>query len=251
MQTIRTKQILLSAALAALSTTTALRASTVVLGDPQAGGIGYKYTATLGQTDSAIFDNHVGAWSWEDNSLFSPGDDPVGWTHTSNWVALTLTQATTFTLRLERQAGVPWPSAGDPGRVASTASMYPSFTMWTGWDNDLAPQAFADLVNGGTPTDDWHTYNNDGLVAFAEDLTGVVGFVNNSTATFAEATYALPAGQYSIVLGSNAPANDSNRQGYRATLTTVPEPGTAAMLVAGLGVLALRRRRAQSDIGAR
>jgi hypothetical protein len=120
--------------------------------------------------------------------------------------------------------------------------MYPSFTIWSGWDNDLAPQSFADLVNGGTPTDDWHTYNNDGAVAWAEDLT-YVGHINNSTATFAESTFTLPAGQYSIVLGSNAPANDANRQGYRATFSTVPEPGTAILLLGGLAALNLHRRR--------
>ncbi len=233
----------LIAALTVLGTT-ALHASNVTLADPAAGGITYKYTAQLGGNDSAIFSSHVGAWSWEDNSLFGIGDDPVGWTHTSNWVALILDAPSVFTIRLKRDANVPQPISGDPGHLAATSSMFPSFTLWSGWDNDLMPAAVATSLGYDPLTaHDHHTYNNDGLVEWAEDLTGVVGFVNNSTDTFVEATYALPAGQYSLVLGSNAPATDPARQGYRATLTTVPEPGTAAMLLAGLTTLGLRRRR--------
>jgi hypothetical protein len=247
------QQHLLGAAFAALSITTTAFAANVSQTDPQTGGIGYRWTVTMGETDFATMTRHVGAWSWEDNSLFGgpgQGTEPVGWTHTSDWVALTLTDATTFTLRLESQAGVPWPGASPlEGRLASTASMFPSFTIWNGWDNDVMPQGIADTYATptspvGTVRDDHHTYDNDGPVVWAEDLGSVVGFVNNSTATFSEATYTLPAGQYSIVLGSNAPATDTDRQGYRATFTSVPEPSTAATLLAGLGTLALRRRRA-------
>jgi hypothetical protein len=221
-------------------------AGTVTTGDPLAGGIGYRAQISLSLEDTASFARHIGAWSWEDNSLFDPGDDPVGWTHSSDWLAVTLSAPTTLTLRLERNANVPWPSQTDLGRLASIASMFPSFTVWSGWDNDLAPQAFADLNSGGDPVNDWHTYNNDGAVDWAEDLT-YLGHVSNSTETFAELTFPnLPAGQYSVVIGSNAPANDTDRQGYLATFTTVPEPASALFL--GLGALALgcRRRRAGS-----
>jgi hypothetical protein len=218
--------------------------------EPNPGGIEYAFLVTLGGTDNASIQRHVGAWSWEDDSLFGPGDDPVGWTHTSDWVALTLTEATTFTLRLEAQAGVPWPSSEDPGRVASTASMRPSFSIYQGWDNDIVPDLNDPILVaawapfGGVPPNlgDHHTFNNDGAIFWAEDLT-YFDHVNNSTATFVEKTWTLPAGQYSISLGSNSTATDTDRQGYRATFTSVPEPTTAATLIAGFGVLALRRRR--------
>jgi hypothetical protein len=239
------QQHLLLAAFAALSTVAVhAHVDGPFITDPVAGGIKYRWYVELEPGESLSFDRHVGAWSWEDNSLFGPGDDAVGWTHTSDWVALTLNEATTFTLRLARQAGVPWPSAGEPGRTASIASMFPSFTGWAGIDQDLMPDDVAAALGYPPGTeDDHHTYNNDGPVVWAEDLTGVVGFVNNSTESYAEATFTLPAGEYSFVLGSNAPANDSDRQGYRATFTAVPEPTTAVSLLAGLGVLALRRRR--------
>ena len=65
--------------------------------------------------------------------------------------------------------------------------------------------------------------------------------VDNSTETFAQRTWSLPAGNYSIILGSNAPATDPVRQGYLATLTTIPEPTFAAL--AGLAAASLIRRR--------
>jgi hypothetical protein len=120
--------------------------------------------------------------------------------------------------------------------------MFPSFTIWSGLHNELVPQAFADLKNDGTRTNDWHDYANFGNVAWAPALS-YLGHVNNSTETSAERTWELPAGTYSIALGSNAPAQDATRQGYLATFTTVPEPTTALTLATGLLALANRRLR--------
>lgn len=213
----------------------AATASTVTLGDPVPntagppadGGIGYRWTVTMADNDSATFQRHVGAWSWEDNSLFNQGagEPPVGWTHTSDWVALSLTAPAIFTLRLERQEGVPAPTSGNPNAVAGTASMFPSFSIWAGWDGDGA---------------DNHTYNNRGDISWAEDLS-YLDHLDNSTLTAVERSWNLPAGNYSIVLGSNAPATDTQRQGYRATMNTIPEPSAAAL--AWLAALAAFRRR--------
>jgi hypothetical protein len=210
-------------------------AATISQTDPQEGGIGYKFTIGMERSDEAIFSSHVGAWSWEDDSLFDAetGEPPVGWTHTSNWVALTVAARVRLTVRIERDATVPWPSQSDPDRLAATASMFPSFTIFRGWDNDPVPPEFAARPEviaawadfGGVPPDlgDWHTYNNRGYVEWAEDLR-YIAHVDNSTLETIEHTFILEPGQYSIAIGSNAPATDPLRQGYRATFATEPAP---------------------------
>ena len=183
--------------------------------DPQEEGIGYTWTVVAGADDEGTFSSHVGAWSWEDNALFgNPGQSllPVGWTHTSNWVALKLTEEAYFTLTLERDANVPWPSMDEPERLADTSSMFPSLTLWRGWDND-----------GG----DHHTYNNRGNVAWAEDLR-YLDHVDNSTGDHITRTWRLPPGEYTLALGSNAPATNPNRQGYKATFHTHAVEGNLA-----------------------
>jgi hypothetical protein len=169
--------------------------------DPVTGGIGYAWTTLVKPGSSGSFSDHVGAWSWEDNALFAPGEPPVGWTHTSRWLALKLTDETFFSITLERDANVPWPSSEDPDRKADTSSMFPSLTLYRGWDN-----------TGG----ELHTYNNRGNVIWAEGIR-YVDHVDNSTQTSITRTWRLPAGEYSLALGSNAPANNTLRQGFKAT----------------------------------
>lgn len=207
---------------------------------PSDQGIPYHWDVTLGATDSATVVGHVGAWSWEDNSLFTPGTDPVGWTHTSHWAAVTLGAPAFFTITMNRQADVPWPSAQDPNRTTGASpSMFPSFTIFSGTDTT------------GTQN---HTWNNHPDPALG-DLTGAIGWadpvyldhIDNATELSITRTWLLPAGSYTVALGSNAPATNTDRQGYQAIFSTsqVPEPG-ALMLgaLAATATLARRRRRA-------
>jgi hypothetical protein len=235
------RSLLCLAGIALISTPSAL--ATITAGDPNAGGIGYAFQANLGANESASVQSHVGAWSWEDQSLFGVGEDPVGWTHTSNWYALTLEADSLFTLTVARDATVPIAGGG----FRPVDHMYPSFTIWSGWDNDAVPEAVA-LALGypavDLPIQDHHTYDNNGPVVWAEDI-GYLDSLANTTLESVSRTWSLPAGQYSIVIGSNAPSETSPpRQGYLATFTAaaVPEPATSLLTLAALGLVWHRRR---------
>ena len=224
---------------------------------PFEAGIGYAHTVNVRAGSNGSFSNHTGAWSWEDNALFAPGQQPVGWTHTSQWMALNVDEdEVLFTLQIERDANVPWPSQADPNRLADTSSMFPSFTVWRHWDNDPVPAGFKakpEVIEswaafGGVPDDlgDWHTYFNRGNVEWAEKLR-YLDHVDNATATTITRTYRLKRGQYSFAIGSNAPATNSLRQGFKLTYSTTlapkivigdPSPGGivyAWLITAGLG----------------
>lgn len=197
-------------------------------GRPSAG-VPYDWVISMNGYDSAVVSRHVGAWSWEDDALFnaSAGDPTVGWTHTTDWAAITLTDVTSLTIRLERATNVPDASS-------TSLSMFPSFTLFSGLDQD------------GTQNHTYYnrepgSYTDYSAGMWAEDLT-YMDHIDNSTATFVEKTYTLSPGTYTIAIGSNAPANDAERQGYALTLSTVPEPSSALLSsLAALGML-LRRR---------
>jgi hypothetical protein len=175
-------------------------------GDPVAGGISYAHQLTLEGSSAGSFSGHVGAWSWEDESLFAPGDPTVGWTHTSHWLALRVQQDMNVVITMTRDANVPWPSGLEPDRKADITSMFPSFTLWNNWDND------------GNDDD---SYSNRGNVTWAEDLL-YKDHIDNSTQDTITRTYFLRAGDYTMALGSNAPATNTNRQGYKISFATTP-----------------------------
>ncbi len=178
------------------------------------GGIGYTYTVIAKVGDSGNFSNRVGAWSWEDSSLPSaPGQKSLGWTHTSNWLALKLEEEAYFSFTMESDNNVPWPSIEDPDRKADTSHMKPSFTLYRGWDNDGS---------------DNHTYSNKGNVLWAEDIR-YMDHVDNSSANKVTRTWRLPAGEYTLALGSNATADTLLEQGYKVSYQAL----TAGAVVTG------------------
>lgn len=179
---------------------------------PLSGGIGYHWTVSIGGNDATTVDGVVGAWSWDEDAQPTTSK---GWTHTSNWIALTVTKRSRITIRLEKKGDIVDPYATVPGTLAGD-NLYPAYTIYSGWDGD-----------GG----DDHTYNNRGNITWAEDVT-YVNHVENSTSHTIEATWTFAPGKYSIALGGNSPSTlAEGRQGYLATLTS--ESLAAELLLKG------------------
>ena len=228
--------------LAAFGAATAAH-SAFTLGDVNAGGIGYYGYADLAAGQSTTFSTHTGAWSWEDQGIAPGGGE--GWTHTSVWVALNLTQAADVTISMIRDAAVVFAGSGNVGGFAATDNMFPSFTIWQNWDNDAMTAGAATALgyNPLAPPDDHHTYANSGNVLWAEDLT-YLSHVANNTNPSAAATYSLAAGNYTIVFGSESQSlTNPPRQGFAATITAAPEPSRALLFGLGLAGFIGRRRR--------
>lgn len=224
----------------------AAEASTILESDPQSGGISYRWTVTTGVNDFASVKRHVGAWAWEDATLFTAGETPVGWTHNSEWIALKLEADAYVTLRLTNAAGVTLPpSAANPDGLAFN-NLYPGMTIYSGWDNDFYSQAFADANSEGVLGHNWHSYVNRGDVEWAEDIHYFAHLEPNGTHVIEETIF-MPAGEYTIAVGGKSPSSSvEGRQGYEASFTTsvVPEPGSAVVaLIGGTALLARRRKR--------
>lgn len=205
-----------------------LQAATVTLGSPPSDGVQYRWTVEMDATDSTgtSIIRHVGSLSFNDPINFSDPDGYFGWTHTSDWIALELTEPAILTIDIQRQAGVP-NGAGTAGN-----QLYPAFGIWSGWH----------LTDG-----DSHVYNNAGNFNWAPGLSFIGNVFNGVGATFANDSFVLPAGQYSVIVGGNPPTGTTaSRQGYLATLTTepVPEPSSIILgMTAAVGLLLFARRR--------
>jgi hypothetical protein len=80
----------LALALFSPALTSTLHASTVI--SAPSGGVAYNSGLSLGGTDAGSVSGAVGQWSWQDPAVADANVPNGGWGHTSNWIAITLTE---------------------------------------------------------------------------------------------------------------------------------------------------------------
>lgn len=196
-------------------------------------GIYYNWTVNMNGNDTTAgspITGTVGSLSWNDPinaGEEAPGVDlGTGWTHTSNWTALTLTEATNLSVTL----------------AANGSSLVPAFTLYSGHQQ----------TDNGTNFG-YHVYNNAGnfdwsLVDPQADSSSL-NYVGNATAAGTDSsitkTFSLGPGLYSLVFGGNPPAGTAGAPvAYQATLSTVPVPAAVYLFGSGLiGLAGLARRK--------
>lgn len=221
----------------------AARAATVVSPlDPAAvpGVIDFQYDFyyVLGSDHVAQWASDTDAYSWDHPNLASA--DPVlgeqtGWTHLTRWVAFSVTDPVSFTVRLEAVSGVMIPDQNDPGSFIEAGSdLIPAFTLWSGFEVNREDSSLGlNNPNGG------HRWDNDGdLTTWMDQLAYLAHEGNGGSALFVERTFFLPAGNYTMNIAGHKPGAFDPvgvRDGFAATFRTAPIPEPSSMMLAFLG----------------
>ncbi|MGI9239585.1 MAG: PEP-CTERM sorting domain-containing protein, partial [Verrucomicrobiales bacterium] len=201
----------------------------------------------LGADHQAGWTGDTDAYSWDHPNLASANPDlgnQTGWTHLTRWVAFTLTEPVQLTIRIEQTDGVMIPDQNNPGElIGAGADLVPAFTLWSGFEADAEDGS----LGLGDPSGG-HRWDNDGNETFWADVLDYRSHDGNlGNGAFVEQTLFLPAGDYTMnIAGAKDGAFDPSgglRQGFAATLTTIPEPSALALLgVCAIGFLNRRRR---------
>ena len=200
-------------------TTTAM--ADVQYADPDEGGIGYEWTVSLGHHGSAEIVGSTGGKGSYEPAFESPN---IGWTHTTDWVALELETEVILEVEVSRQEGVYElkvdRETGEKSYATSGAMLYPAISIYSGWDS--------------TTEKEQGSFNPVG------DFWSTVDYKASEYSKFGESTIVwrskMPAGKYSINIGGvNAiycaedDACYNGAHGYRAKFTVSHVPGMAGM----------------------
>lgn len=152
---------------------------------PSPDGIPYRWKVNLGAREQVTFGGTVGAKSW-----WEPANPPAtpGWTHTSNWVQLTLTTGAFVTVQVGPNVPMPQVTPVFNGALAGGAFL-PAISIYGGHD---------------TTSGQDHTFNPTG-----NGWWSTVQYIDSSSRIH-PATHVLsykrwlPAGNYTINIGGQA-----------------------------------------------
>ena len=113
----------------------AVEAKPAVAAKAATGGIGYEWTVKIGNNDIAAFTGSVGAKSSYEPTFTAP---EFGWQHTSDYVALDLTEDANVTITVARQQGVTDASVDKAtgAMVLKEAgnALNPVIVLWRNWE---------------------------------------------------------------------------------------------------------------------
>lgn len=208
------------------ATTNQVQAATLSPSDPSAEGISYEWTVQMGNPDQVDWIGYVGARSWNE-----PANPPglKGWTHTSNWVALELTEPVKLIVTIERAEGVPTFNG------IAFDTLYPALSIYSGWQL--------------TGLED-HQYNTVGNSQWADEIVYIAHEANKNGSSEVTGTFILSPGLYSIAIGGD-PTDPlaTGLQGYQASLSTtaVPEPLTILGAATAFGFGGIFKRKLLSN----
>ncbi len=125
--------IILGASALALSTSVMAEAT---FGDPDEGGIGYEWTVKMPHHGSLEITGSVGGKSLYEPQFEAPN---IGWTHTSDWVAVELEADAVLEIEVSRQGGIYEMKVDKDDPTIKTyttagAELYPAIAIYTGQD---------------------------------------------------------------------------------------------------------------------
>lgn len=218
------KYNLLSAAIVSLLACDIASAS-VVVGDLPArpgengAGIGYGFQIYQQSGITDTFSGTVGSKAWSDpqNSL-GPLGVPLGWTHTSVWAYIKVTDSGNYRISVSPDA----------------SNLVPAFTLWKGADNSgFVAHEYAQV---GVPA-----FVNAPGFAYINHVTLGPGAYTGANASL---TLFLNAGEYTVALGGNDGTTLGHQAGYSFSMAPVPVPGSIWLFGSALTALISIRRKA-------
>lgn len=204
---------IISASILSLSTTAMAE---VQFADPDASGIGYEWTVRLSSPEKAEIIGSTGGKGSYEPSFEAPN---MGWTHTTDWVALELKDDAILEIKLARQEGVYEMqvdnNTGEKSFTTSGAMLYPAMSIYEGWDSTTETEKGSFNSTGNF----WSTIQFKAVVA---SLTGETSIIYRAQ---------LPAGKYSVNIGgvnafycAETDACYKGVHGYHAIFTASPVP---------------------------